>query len=321
MRWVLATTLLLAAAACGSSDSGGGGSGSGSDGADSANGGGSKTKKPDGKPRPQPKLELTLDGKPIKAATALAYKLRDGHVRVMVSTVPVSCDQATADLRTIYNGEVEFEVDLASQLQPDGSKKLTIVQTSFEGSTHVKPEVTNGSGDGVKDQSTTVDINLEMTSVSKPRTITAKGTVDAIGCEAPVPSGKAPKPLPDEMPATLRIAGVKLPIRSVRFRPGKWPELELSTGGETCAREAGERDGEFVVTLTWLDAAKPQVSQVTLAGTMLPTAMDQTFDKAKIVVDPSPPNDKTTSIKLDGAITAYGYPLEVHGTVTPQQCK
>jgi hypothetical protein len=146
---------------------------------------------------------------------------------------------------------------------------------------------------------------------------TAKGTVEAIGC-TPNPAKDA-VPLPAEMPATIEIAGKKLPIRSALFRKvGDWPEIELETGGETCKRKMGEMPSDFVVSLTWFKPDKPEVSQVSLGGTLLPNKSDQTFDKKKLVVKPVPSG--SGEIEIHGDLKVMDYPVKIDGKVTVTEC-
>src|SRR5437762_1258056 len=90
-----------------------------------------KDRKPSGTPRPQPGLKVTVDGKPVEMATALAWKDRDGGVRVTASSVPVSCADVTGDMRSMYDNEVTFDVTMGMMLQPDGSVHPVVQSTYF----------------------------------------------------------------------------------------------------------------------------------------------------------------------------------------------
>jgi hypothetical protein len=279
-----------------------------------------KNKKPTGTPHPQEKLTVTYDGKPLGIATALAFRRPDGTIDITASSVPLGCAEITGDMRTIYDGEVYFNVMTGQSLMPDGKMQPVIKQWSIGSTTTANLMPTTGTGDGSPGKSTTVDLDLtgkDSGMRGTPHQITIKGTVDALGCEPP--PAKEAVALPPEMPATIEIAGKKLPIRSAVFSmSGDWPSLELRTGGETCARKSGEKHSEFDVSLTWFKKGDPNVSQVSLGGEILPNKMDQTFDKKKLVVKPTPSGPG--EIEIHGDIKVMDYPVKIDGKVTAVVC-
>jgi hypothetical protein len=274
---------------------------------------------PTGTPRPQSKLAVTLDGKPVTMQQALAWKDASGEVRVTVSSVPVGCDEVTASMRALHGDEITFDVRFAQLLQPDGKLAPTIRSTYYSGMTSQKDIAATATGDGTAGQPTTLDVEFQTTGAAQPtHELTVKGTIDALGCAAPAPSEPAP-PLPPEMPATLEVAGKKLPIRGARLSMvGTWPQLELTTGGESCKHVPHEQESELRITLTWFDKAKPEVSQVSLAGTRIKNVMDQTYDKKKITVKPTPPLAGEITLKAD--IKVMEYPVKLDGKVTAVAC-
>nr|HEX4313784.1 hypothetical protein [Kofleriaceae bacterium] len=324
MRVLVTCVFVVAVAACGGKkENGGGGGGSGGGGTVTTtdNGGDSKpTKKhgPKGEPHPQKSLTVTVDGKPVEMATALAFKVPDGGTQVTVSSQPVSCDQVNGSMREIYDNEITFDVNEAQQMQPDGSVKPAIVSTYFDGSTHQQTMATSGSGDGSDGKVTTLDVDFNTTGV-KGAKLVVKGTIDAVGC-APK-QGDDPLQLPAEMPASITIAGKKLAVHNAMIsKVGDWPTLEITTGGETCDHKMGEQAGSFKIRMTWFKADKPEVSQIDLGGALLPQASDQTFDKKKITVDPAPP-DKIEQVKIHADVVVDKYPVQIDGTVMPVVCK
>lgn len=324
MRVLVTCVFVVAAAsACGGKKDSNGGGGGGSATATTNGGGGgdsasAKKHGPKGNPHPQGKLQVTLDGKPVTMATALAFKTPEGNTQITVSSVPDACEQVNGDMREIFPGEVTFDVDLSQQLQPDGAIKPAITQTYFDGSTRQETTAATGSGDGTEGQPTTLDVDFEATGV-KNNKLTVKGTIEAIGC--PPKQGEKPLQLPAEMPASITVAGKKLAVHNAMIsKVGDWPELELTTGGETCDHKMGEQAGAYKVTLTWFKPDKPEVSQIALGGSMLPPASDQTFDKKKVTVDPAPP-DKIEQVKIHADVVVNKYPLKIDGTVTPVVCK
>ena len=279
-------------------------------------------KAPTGTPRPQGKLTVTLDGKPVAMATALAWRDWSGTIKITVSSVPVGCDEVTGDMRALHEGEVTFDVELARGLQPDGTLGLQQRSTWFAGSSHQETKPVAGTGDGTPGQPTTVDVDFASEDAGNHagarQQLVVKGTIDAVGCAVPARAG-AP-PMPPEMPATLDVAGKKLPIRGAFLSQiGDWPELRLTTGSEGCTQVAFAPPGELEITLTWMTAGKPTVGQVTLGGSVIGNiGGDQTFDKAKLVVTPGPP--QAGEVTLHGDIKANGYPVKLDGKVTVVAC-
>ena len=98
---------------------------------------------------------------------------------------------------------------------------------------------------------------------------------------------------------------------------GDWPQLVLTTGGDACSGSGST--GEMRVELTWFDAAKPGVSQVSLGGSLLPAAIDQTYDKKKITITPAPPT-APGDITLAADIEVNGYPVKLAGKVAAVAC-
>jgi hypothetical protein len=273
-------------------------------------------RKPTGTPRPQSKLAVTVDGKPVEMATALAWKHWDGMVKLTASSVPVGCDEVTGDMRWLHDGEVTFDLDLAYGLQPDGSLKPEQRYIYFEGMTLQKTAPVTATGDGTPGQPTTVDVELETTS-AKGKKLTVKGTIDALGCAAK-PRKDAPA-LPPEQPAKITIAGKTFPVRFAKFsKSGDVPSVKLFTGAESCETAAFATPSEVTVDLTWFPSGKGQVSQVDLGGSLVSRAADQTFDKKKLVVKPPPTG--AGEIELAGDIEVAGYPLKLEGKVTVTEC-
>ncbi|MBA3452692.1 MAG: hypothetical protein H0T42_06355 [Deltaproteobacteria bacterium] len=274
---------------------------------------------PAGTPRPQDKLTVTLDGKPVAMATALAWKTWDGQVRVTVSSVPVSCDEVTGDMRRIHDGEVSFDIQLAHALQPDGTRKPMLAQTYYSGSTTgMLRVVVPSTGDGTPGQPTTAEVEFEQAAAGESKqVIKVKGTIDALGCA--VPPRKDVPPLPPPMAGTIEIAGVKLPVRFAKLDTSRdWPKLELYTGAEACKDVAFAPRSELEVALTWFDKAKPEVGQVTIDGSILGNLADQTFDEKKLTVTPFPlaPGE----IEITGDIVVSNYPVKLAGKVTAVVC-
>ena len=273
-------------------------------------------KGPTGTPHPQTKLTVTLDGKPVAMATALAWRAWGGGFRLTASSVPVGCADVTGDMRALGDGEVTFDLEGARTLQPDGTEALQVRSTYFDGTTHQVSMPAAGSGDGAADQPTTIDVDFAAEDM-KGRKLIVKGTVEALGCAAPVHG--SPPPLPPELPATMTIAGVKRPIRGAFLsKIGDRPELKLTTGAEGCKQVPFETPGDFAVTLTWFKPL-PAVSQIELGGARLGQVMaDQTFDKAKLVVKPGPP--VAGEVSLAGEVKAAGYTVKLDGKVTVVEC-
>jgi hypothetical protein len=280
-----------------------------------------KNRKPTGLPRPQSKLTVTFDGKPQPMATALAWKRYDGSFELTVSSVPVACGEVTGEMRSLYDGEVTFDVIAGANLAPDGTMKPVIRQWSYDGSTTANPQPATGTGDGTPAQPTTLDVEFTQKGVDMHgpgHTITVKGTIDALGCPPPAPKEAAPA-LPPEQPATIEIAGKKLAVRSAVYSMvGDWPSLELRTGGESCANKAYEVPSEFRISLTWFKKDDPAVSQVSLGGGLLPNQSDQTFDKKKLTVKPVPSG--AGPVELHGDIKVMDYPVKLDGKVTAVVC-
>lgn len=282
----------------------------------------SATKKqagPTGIARPQAKLTVTLDGKPVPMANALAWKTWDGQTRITVSSVAVGCDEVTGDMRRLHDGEVTFDVLLASALQPDGVQKPMLRETWFGGMTQgMLTDLIPVTGDGAPGQPITAEVAFETESAGQEKhKLTVKGTIDALGCA--VAARKDQPALPPPMAGTIEIAGKKLPIRFAKVDTSRdWPSLELYTGGEGCKQVPFAPASELRVTMTWFDKAKPEVSQVTIGGSVLGDASDQTFDKKKLTVTPMPlaPGE----LELSGDLVVSNFTVKLAGKVTTVAC-
>ncbi len=312
MRTALMLSLVLLSAACKDKGKDGGSSG------DSK----SSSKKqagPTGTARPQSKLTVTLDGKPVQMANALAWKTWDGQTRITVSSVAVGCDEVTGDMRRLHDGEVTFDVLLSSALQPDGTQKPMLRETWFGGMTHgMLKDLIPVTGDGAPGQPITAEVAFETENAGEPKQkLTVKGTIDALGC-AVTPRTDVP-PLPPPMAATIEIAGKKLPIRFAKLDTSRdWPSLDLYTGGEACKQVPYSPSSELKVSLTWFDKAKPEISQISIGGSMVGDAMDQTFDKTKLTVTPMPlaPGE----LEITGDLVVNEFPVKLAGKVTAVVC-
>ena len=274
---------------------------------------------PAGTPRPQTKLTVAYDGKPLAMQSALAWRDERGDTKIVVSSVPLACSEVTGNARMLHDGEVTFELTVAPLLQPDGTVAPTVRSTYFDGMTSQKDVAAAGAGDGAPGQPTTIDVDFQTTGAAQPaHQLAVKGTIDALGCTAAA-AKEPPAPLPPEQAATIEIAGKKLPVRGARVSAvGDWPQLELTTGGESCERVPRQQDSGLRVTLTWFKKDKPEVSQVSLAGTQIKNVMDQTYDKKKIVVKPAPPVPGPVEIHAD--IKVMEYPVKIDGKVTAVAC-
>jgi hypothetical protein len=275
--------------------------------------------------RPQPKLTATFDGKPVTMTSALAVVKPDGKIVVSVSTDPLNCKDVVDNDRKTDDGEVTFDVTVVKGLQPDGSMQGVIVTKVFgvDNATDSTPTALNG--DGTADKPTTVDVDFSIDDAkTPPRKLVVKGTIDALGCAAPAEAAKpAAAPLPPEMPATIEIAGKKLPIRGAFYYPNAWPVLKLTTGGETCSYGGGTR-GDLETDLDWTDPKKnpSAIGQIQISGALIDGGMgdrnDKTFDKTKISVTPTPKGAGTATLKAD--IMIKQYPLKLDGKVTIVAC-
>ncbi len=275
-----------------------------------------KDRAPTGTARPQSKLKVTLDGKPVDIQQALAWKTSEG-IRVIASSVPVGCDEVTGSMRSIHEGEVTFDVNLGNALQPDGSVKSEVKSTYYSGmtsQTNAGPAVT--TGDAAPKSTFTAEVDFKTSSAGKDtHEIEVKGTIDALGCE-PAKAKDAPA-LPPEMPATIEVAGKKLPVRGAQISSngGGWVHLKLTTGPETCK---SWQSGEMSVEISWKEKADKDPFQVSLGGSLLKQSADQTFDKKKITVKPTPvaPGE----IEIAGDIEVMKYPVKLAGKVTAVEC-
>lgn len=276
---------------------------------------------PRGTPRPQPKLTVTVDGKPVTMATALAWKDWDGTIKLTASTVPVACDEVTGEMRALHDGELTFAVTAAYGLQPDGSRKGEVRATYFSGMSSQRTAPAALTGDGTPGAPTTVDVDFTTRSMAfgkePAQELVVKGTIDALGC-ATRPRADLP-PLPPPMDATIEVAGVKLPVRGARFGlSGGTRSLELFTGGEGCKQVAFQAPSELEVRFVWFDD-KPEVRQLDLDGSLVGPHADQTFDKKKVSVSPNPTAAGEFTVNVDAKI--MGYPVKVTGKVTAVECK
>lgn len=275
-----------------------------------------KERAPTGTPRPQSKLKVTLDGKPVDMKQALAWKTSEG-IRVIASSVPVGCDEVTGSMRSIHDGEVTFDVNLGSALQPDGVIKTEVKSTYYSGmtsQTNAGPAVT--TGDAAPTSTFTAEVDFKTSSAGKDKhELEVKGTIDALGC-APAKATDAPA-LPPEMPATLEVAGKKLPVRGAQISSSGsgWVHLKLTTGPETCKSWSS---GELSVEISWKSKDDKEPFQVSLGGTLLKQSADQTFDKKKLTVKPTPvaPGE----IEIAGDIEVMKYPVKLAGKVTAVEC-
>lgn len=276
-----------------------------------------KDRAPTGTARPQGKLKVTLDGKPVDMQQALAWKDADGGIRVTASSVPVGCDEVTGSMRRMHDGEVTFDVTFGKILSPDGSLASALKSTYYSGMTSQGspdgPSVTTGDAAPKSTFTAEVDFKTRGAGADKHELV-VKGTLDALACE-PAKAKETPA-LPPEMPATIEVAGKKLPVRGAQISSsGSWVRLKLTTGPETCKSWS---TGEMSVEISWKDKADKEPFQVSLGGTLLKQSADQTFDKKKLTVKPTPiaPGE----IEIAGDLEVMKYPVKLAGKVTAVEC-
>lgn len=267
---------------------------------------------PKGPSRPQKDLTVTVDGKPVEMITALAWKTPEGKTEIELSSVPLGCADVAGNGRAIADGEVTFGVSFKPMLEKDG----TIVQhfggAQFSGMNQMVSVPAKVTGDGAEGKSTTAEIEVEITSASKPeRALVAKGKIDAIGC--PAPKGELPA-LPPPTDLVLEIAGKKFPVRSAAIieEPDR-TSFTLYTGGEDCKGSGTSGDAGFEVIF---EKGKPW--QLAIRGAMVPQALDQTFDKKKVTVKLPAKAPGDVELAVDTAVV--GYPVKIKGKVAAQTC-
>ena len=272
---------------------------------------------PRGVPRPQTKLTVTLDGKTVTMATALAWRSWDGTIQLTASSVPVTCEEVTGDSRALHDGEVTFDVSAAPSLKADGTFAGEIRSTYFSGANTQRSKATTLTGDGTPGAATTMDVDFETKSAgANQQTLVVKGTVDALGCAS---KGKPAAALPPAMPATVDIASQKLPVRSARWSTrGDIRELELFTGSESCKPLPFAKPSDLRVRFVWLRPSEAKVSQIDIDGALLTPKADQTFDAKKVTFKPLPTGPGEVELHAD--IKVSGYPVKVDGTVTITEC-
>jgi hypothetical protein len=174
-------------------------------------------------------------------------------------------------------------------------------------------------GDGSPGQPTQVDVDFEATSAGRDaHKLVVKGTIDALGCAVP-PRANAPA-LPPPMAATIELAGVTLPIRGAQFSTlGSFRSLDLYTGAEGCKQVAFQTPSDLHVRLTWFHDGDPKVGQIDLDGTLVAPRADQTYDKTKVTVTPTPTAAGEFALAAD--VKVSGFPLKLSGKVTAVDCK
>jgi hypothetical protein len=219
----------------------------------------------------------------------------------------------------MYDGEVTFGLTLGKILQPDGTLATEIKSTYYSGMTNqISQGMSATTGDAAPKSTFTAEVDFKTSSAGKDNQhLVVTGTIDALGCEPGKPTGDK-SALPAEMPATIEIAGKKLPIRGAQISSNLgWVHLKLTTGGETC--KSSSNRGDLSVEISWKDKADKEPFQVTLGGNLVPMSSDQTFDKKKLTVKPTPvvPGD----IEIAGDITVMKYPVKLAGKVTAVECK
>ncbi len=113
------------------------------------------------------------------------------------------------------------------------------------------------------------------------------------------------------------LAGKKSPIRGAFLsKLGDRPTLRLTTGGEGCKQVPFQTPGELELELDWFK--DPTVWQIDLGGSLIGHRSDQTFDKKKLTIAPTPP--VAGDITLKGDIKIDGYPVQLDGKVTAIEC-
>ena len=273
---------------------------------------------PTGTPRPQPKLTVTLDGKPVEMATALAWKTYDGTLQLTVSSVPVGCDEVTGDMRALHDGEVTFDVLVGDLLERDGTTSKKLTGTYYGGMNSMKSDPVQVTGDGTPGQPVALDVAFDSTGVgNETHNLVVKGTIDALGC-APGKGREAAAP-GAAMPATITVAGKPLPVRFARFRKGSDSvDVTLYTGGEACSARPYAISSDYEAILSFKNGA---LAQLQLGGRVLPGAIDSTASLQKaLTITPIPTGAGEIEIKTAAGLVVNKYPFAIDGKVTVTAC-
>jgi hypothetical protein len=286
-----------------------------------------------GDPRPQPKLTASIDGKPVEMKAAFAWTQPSGAIELLVTSVPATCDWATADMRRLEDGEEDFSAIVHRMLQPDGSFAWAIQQVSYGANTSVGmgggPPMTV-TGDATPGQSTAITLAFSQASSGfgddPVKTLKVDGTIDALGCPPPASASIPPPPAAPAQAATMTVAGQKLPIASAMIQQTASGDrtIILSSGGVSCDGWPSSDHATVAVTLHYhAPATDPEVRQADLTGDWIGgQKADQVFAGGKLVATPTtvPAGVTSVDVTLSGKTSIMDYPVTLDGKVAAQVC-
>lgn len=266
-----------------------------------------------------PPLHATVGGQPVAIRTALAVESAPGLVDVTLTTsATLRCRDARAAVLPTGPGETLVRLSLAQRLTPAGALEWRLISAWYDGTRGRAAQPMPGLAvDAAVGRTFDLPIALQLASGRSPaRTVALQGTVVGVrGCGAAAPRGE---PIPaNPQPATLTIAGAKLPLRgaTLRARPNGSLRLTLSTSPLGCRRGQRARANldlklagdPLVATYAYLDGTLFD----SFASAGLPDSAIGALQVRRVGDD----------LRVSGRLRLGGYPITVEGTLRPRRCE
>ncbi len=255
-----------------------------------------------GHPQTNPQAHLTVmkGGKPVAMQGAIAAQLPGGGLAIRASSAPLGCADIT-EAYVIKPDAIDLDLQTGAQLQADGTTRTMLTRIiGVQG----EPVPVKLAGDGAAGGKVTLDVDVDASWTG----LTAKGTIEAIGC-GPT-TYKPSEPVAPAMPATITIAGKKLPVRGARW-DGDSGYIELATG------DACKHDGELMVALAY--ANKTTSPDVFIRGSLIHETRDTKIARREVTLSPAQPTGPG-ALDVHADLVVDDYPIQIDGHVTTIAC-
>ncbi len=258
------------------------------------------------------KLMVIKDGKPVKMTRAFIKRVSPDQWRLFVGDTEGSCEELLSGVTNSQKGATHFVTTLRRQLAPDGTTTIRITDLWTAGhptkATFSTARITEPTDKGEK-----VEIELQkITDDDGGTTMTAEGSLIALGCGDQPPDGAGVPNDTHVSAASMTVAGKRLEIKSATL---EGDDLTLSTGPKDCSP----------VTPWSQVVLQRRLGRWTLRGTWFENESVSTDEAVKDLkvstgAQGSGKDGPTMAITLAGSGTIGGYPITLDGTIEAIDC-
>jgi hypothetical protein len=271
-------------------------------------------------------LVVTVDGKPVRIAGAVAATAGGAATHLVLSNRPLSCDATRRDWQRVAPGQVLIHLTVAPLLlertghayRPGGAVRVR--SASWPGGMEVsasgRAEVPPGAAQaGAKARvRLAYDGSFPALGRRAASSLTVRGAIVVRGCGDRPPAG-TPRPQPD---LTLAVAGQPFPVLGATLTTDEEGvrTLRLTSGPQSCPAAFFDAPWDVSVELRFGGSAR--LPQVTLGGARLPS--DAAYVGPDVAVRATLVEGADEVEVTLGPEPRWSWPLVLHGRVVARRC-